>query len=222
MSDRMLLTREIKSNRKIPLPAVVRSLLVRDPSNPTVAWNYYKDDIIALSNDPLIRDEHDDYSWIKVTDVMDDGRYIRPPDDIDDELLQHFQPGETRVADVLKEWARKDVDVIERWSKHQLPYDQDETDSMLNAEVRNTVAFLVDERFFSENTNIVFLLTQEQAAETLPDSIDALLEDASMPDSVTSIGTEFDGLRDDIALDTWPDDSVEITVGEEEDNGASE
>jgi len=80
-------TRQLKSNRKLPVPEAVRKILALDWGEKLVCWNVHTEhSVVVLSSEPLSGDDHADHEFIDYTELLDDGRYIRPPDSLPDQI----------------------------------------------------------------------------------------------------------------------------------------
>lgn len=169
-------TREVIANRKIPLPAEVRELLTDSGRSDSVSWNVHRESqTIVLSNRPVLDDDH---QFVGLTNVLDDGRYIRPPEDLPKNLLDQLEEEEFSTKDVLTEL----FDTEEEQLKEELaekrsprgggPIDTDEIDERLSEPVKNSVVFVVYDTMLMGDLNKILLMTKNQMQERMPSPSD--------------------------------------------------
>lgn len=171
-------TREVKANRKIPVPSEIREILTEYGDADNVIWNIHKESqTIVLSSDTIGDDDH---RIVDITDFLDDGRYIRPPSSMPEQFMDELEEKEVETVDVLSELFGKNKDEIfdevaeERSVVRGNPADRDLVEERLNETVKNSVTFVVYSQLLSEEVNKVLLMTKSQMQERMPSVKDIL------------------------------------------------
>jgi hypothetical protein len=93
-------TREVKADRRIPLPANVQASLQNNsyPAGPAIAWGYSESaDWMVLSRDPLKKEDYTSVDFNKIQNPEASSTYIRAPDKLPDQFLDIFYEGKSLV-----------------------------------------------------------------------------------------------------------------------------
>lgn len=198
---------EIRANRKLKLPLTIRRLLLdatpeellEGGQKTGIYWHYYDDDILAIS-DQIIDDEA--YAPVhsnparSITETLDDGRYIRPPGSVDEELLEQFYTDTQTRLELLAEWTGIDSDTLLDSYREDTGYfdSREAMEEALSVEGPRVAVFVVLEEEQSEDRTVVYVLSQQQAAELKPSAITEIIEDTAIFFALDAIQPEFKGL----------------------------
>lgn len=165
-------TREILGNRKIPVPPEVLDILTGSGQKRSVCWNIHLDTgTVVLSSKPVVKES---YELVGLTDVTDGGRYIRPPSDLPDKILEEMNPEEVTTGELLSDLYDKEVEDIRKGlvggGANLLggSLDSDIVEERLAEPVKNSVTFVVYDSMVVGDVKQVLLMTKSQMRDRMP------------------------------------------------------
>lgn len=93
-------TREVKADRRIPLPANVQASLQNNsyPAGPAITWGYSKSaNWMVLSHDPLKKEDYTSVDFNELQNPEASTTYIRAPNELPEQFLDIFYKGKSLV-----------------------------------------------------------------------------------------------------------------------------
>jgi len=197
----------IRASRKIKLPVTIQRLLLgatpeeleEDDEKATIYWYYFDDEILAVSTQMI---DDDDYVLVSdrlnksITETLDDGRYIRPPEAVDAELLEQFYTDTQTRLEFISEWTGIDPEtLLDSYREDNQYFDaRVQVEEVLSFHIPRVAVFVVVEDHLSEDRTVVYVLSQEQAAELKPSAITEIIDTTSVFFVLDAIEPEFKGL----------------------------
>lgn len=158
----------VSVNRKMPISDFLRIQLTQ-PQSRQIYWHYHPEEHVAVLSDySLERPEVDLYKYVDFTLVTDGGRYIRPPDDLPDDILDYYKTLAQREASELEELSEESGISVESLREYMRKRTKPEEFEEIEEEVSKrrplstTVLFYLSEELIEEVPNVSFLLPVDQ------------------------------------------------------------
>jgi hypothetical protein len=193
---------KINAGTKITLTSPFDSILFgygADTDDQSIHWYLYDDQILAISSDQL---EDADYRHVgplhtSITKTLDEGRYVRPPDAVPDQLEQQFAHGTQTVSAFLSDLAGFSDEELTGFYRDGMAFFESKAafQEALEQEMPR-FAFLMAHQSFASTRSPVWVLSQQQLSATykqLPGALEIL-------DAVTYNSDIFEDDRIPLAL----------------------
>jgi regulatory protein YycH of two-component signal transduction system YycFG len=193
---------KINTGNKISLTSPFDKILFDlqdDPDEQSIHWYLYDDQILAISSNTL---DNKDYERVgplhtSVTKILDEGRYIRPPEAVPLELREQFTHGTQTVRDFLTDLTGINEDTLAEFYRDGMAFFDSRSafQDALNGQMPR-FAFLMAHQSFYSYQSPVWVLSQQQLSATykeIPEPLEIL-------DAITYNSDIFDDERILVAL----------------------